>query len=225
VGYEGDATALADYSAHMLAIRELSGVFPQVPVVPHAGELTAREADDDALREHVPAAVYVAGARRVGHGVAIRESADRAGLLRDMAAQGRTVEMCLTSNELLLGVAGEEHPLRLIWDAGVPVVLATDDAGIFRTDLTREFTLAATRYPWLGYADFLTLARRSIDVSFLPGAGLWQDRAMTRRVTGCAALDDPACSAFLGRNPRAAVAAELERRITRFEARVLSGEL
>jgi adenosine deaminase len=105
------------------------------------------------------------------------------------------------------------------------VVLATDDAGIFRTDLSREFTLAATRYPWLGYADFLTLARRSIDVSFLPGAGLWQDRAMTRRVAGCEALDAGACAAFLALNPRAAVAAELERRLAGFEARVLAGEL
>lgn len=225
VGYEGDANALANYAAHMDALAALSRVYPDVIVAPHAGEITAREADAEALGNHVPLAVYVAGARRIGHGVAVATSHERDRLLAHLARTGTAVEVCLTSNELLLGLAGNDHPLALLWEAGVPVVLATDDAGIFRTDLSREFALAATRYGWLDYDDFKTLARRSIDVSFLPGRGLWQDRSLSRRTGECADLDSTACRDFAARHPRAAVAVDLERRLAAFEARVRAGEL
>lgn len=225
VGYEGDAVALADYDQHMRALRALSGVYPGVNLASHAGELTAREAGPKALGDHIEQAVYVAGARRIGHGVAIASADNRAQLLRDLAQQRRAIEVCLTSNELLLGVAGDQHPLQLLWDAGVPVVLATDDAGIFRTDLSREYTLAASRYPWLSYADFKTLARRSIDLSFLPGESLWRNVEQAEPVAQCKARQSDECGVFLGSNRRAAVAAQLELALQNFEAALINSEL
>ena len=53
-----------------------------------------------------------------------------------MRARGVLVEVCLTSNDVILGVAGPWHPLADYWHAGVPVALATDDAGVSRVDLT-----------------------------------------------------------------------------------------
>ena len=39
---------------------------------------------------------------------------------------------------MILGVRGERHPLRQYLRAGVPVVIATDDEGVARSDLTND---------------------------------------------------------------------------------------
>ena len=63
------------------------------------------------------------------------------------------VEICLTSNDLILGVRGPQHPLPAYMRYGVPVALATDDQGVARSDMTHEYLRAAETYG-LGYSDF-----------------------------------------------------------------------
>jgi hypothetical protein len=62
-----------------------------------------------------------------------------------MAREGVAVEINLTSNAVILGVKGAEHPFALYRRHGVPVVLATDDEGVLRTDLTHEYQRAVQR--------------------------------------------------------------------------------
>jgi adenosine deaminase len=76
------------------------------------------------------------------------------------------VEINLTSNDVILGVRGKDHPLPAYRAAGVPLVLSTDDAGVSRIDLTHEYVRAARDYR-LGYRDLKELARNSLTYSFL----------------------------------------------------------
>ena len=53
------------------------------------------------------------------------------------------------------------------------MTLASDDEGISRIDLSNEYLLAVLRYK-LSYRDLKTLARNSLEYSFLPGQSLWE---------------------------------------------------
>ena len=104
------------------------------------------------LAFHIRDAVEVAGARRIGHGVDISYETDARALLKRMARDRVAVEINLTSNAVILGVKGRDHPLSLYREAGVPVVLSTDDEGVSRSDMTNEYVRAVTEQS-LRYAD------------------------------------------------------------------------
>ena len=225
VGFEGDATALGQYRVHMRALAALGALYPTVPMSLHAGEITPREADQDALQTHVPDALYIAGAKRIGHGNAIAQSASRETLLEDLAFTGTTVELSLTSNALLLGKIGENHHLPLLFKAGVPITLNTDDAGIFVTTLTREYVVAASQYAWLTYEDFKNLSRQSLIAAFIQGDSLWRKDRPGQRVPACTDLKSTRCGRFAAASPRAALQIELEKRFVYFEQRWREREL
>ena len=55
----------------------------------------------------------------------------------------------------------------------MPAVLASDDAGVSRIDLSNEY-LRAVRDYGLGYEDLKELSRNSLEYSFIPGESLWE---------------------------------------------------
>ena len=96
------------------------------------------------------------------------------------------VEINLSSNDLILGVRGKDHPLPVYRKHGVPVALSTDDEGVSRSHLTEEYLRAALTYD-LSYADLKEMARNSLEYSFLPGASYWRDGAYRLPVAACSA--------------------------------------
>jgi len=134
------------------------------------------------------------------------------------------VEINLTSNDVILGVTGYDHPFRMYRKYKVPVALSTDDEGVSRIDLTHEYERAVETFA-LSYADVKQMVRTSIEHSFLSGASLWPERdKFTHTVDDCSgdALggDKPSskCAAFLQSSERAQQQWELERRFSVFEA-------
>ena len=121
------------------------------------------------LTFHIREAIEIAGARRIGHGVALAFERDMEGLIAEMRARPVVVEVNLTSTDLILGVRGKDHPLPAYLAAGVPVVLSSDDAGISRIDLTNEYMRAARDYG-LGYRMLKAIARNALIYSFLDEA-------------------------------------------------------
>jgi adenosine deaminase len=163
VGPEDNFVARRDYTRHMQIIRFLAN---DVPVALHAGELWLGLVPPPDLTFHIRAAIEIAGARRIGHGVTLAFERDMEGLLAEMRARPVVVEINLTSNDLILGVRGKDHPLPAYLAAGVPVVLSSDDAGISRIDLTNEYVRAARDYG-LGYRILKAIARNALIYSFL----------------------------------------------------------
>ncbi|HXJ83533.1 MAG TPA: adenosine deaminase [Candidatus Methylomirabilis sp.] len=220
VAPEDDRVALRDYRLHMQMIEWLNGQYPGVNVTLHAGELALGLVPPADLRFHIRDAVLVAKAKRIGHGVAIAYEADAAQLLQKMRERDVAVEICLTSNDIILGVKGTRHPFPAYLRAGVPAVLATDDEGVSRSDLTNEYVRAAETYR-LGYRELKQLSRNSLTYSFLPGQSLWlrpEGRELVPDCAGQAAQPSPTCQAFLDASEKARMQWQLERAFEAFEA-------
>ncbi|TQM14944.1 adenosine deaminase [Pseudonocardia kunmingensis] len=99
--------------------------------VPHAGETVGPD--------EVWAAVTALRAERIGHGIG---AAADPRLLDHLAEHRVPLEVSPTSNLRTGAVTAiEEHPLPVLRAAGVPVTLATDDPGMFHTDLNAEYQL------------------------------------------------------------------------------------
>jgi hypothetical protein len=167
VAAENGENALRDYWGHMEMFRYLKSRLP-VKTSMHAGELRLGLVPPEELSYHINDAVFRAGADRIGHGVDIAFESSAESLLAYMAEQGIAVEINLTSNEFILGVKDDEHPVMLYHKNKVPLTLSTDDPGILRSNLAEQYALAAQRYPELSYEDFKQISFNGISYSFLP---------------------------------------------------------
>lgn len=223
VAPEDNPIALRDYTRQMQMLQFLKSQFPGVKVSLHAGELALGLVPPEALRFHIRQAVELAQASRIGHGVAVMYEDQPFQLLEEMRRRGVLVEICLTSNAVILNVKAETHPLLDYKAAGVPLALASDDEGISRIDLSNEYFLAASQYD-LSYGELKDLARNSLEYSFLPGESLWESPSYARVQAACAedlpsaAAPSPRCATYLQGSERAAAQWKLEREFATFEA-------
>lgn len=167
VAPENDQTSMNDYWLHMQMYKFCHEQYLNVQYAMHAGELVLGMVQPEELTWHISEAVYTAGAKRIGHGVDIPHEADAYGLLRYMSEEHIAVEINLVSNEFILKVKNDHHPITLYRQFGVPIVISTDDAGVLRTNMTEQYVLLAKRYPDLKYGDIKRLVFNSIDYSFI----------------------------------------------------------
>lgn len=116
----------------------------------HIGEVDNRHDEVLALLHMQP--------HRLGHAVFLNDEA------RALVIQRRIpIEICLTSNVLTDSVASfAEHHFADYLPAGHPLVLCTDDCGVFNTTLTREYELAA-EHLGVDESTFVKLARAAVD--------------------------------------------------------------
>lgn len=166
VAPENGIISMRDYWLHMEMFRFLGKKFPGVKTSLHAGELCLGMVKPEELTWHVRDAVFIARANRIGHGVDIPWETESLKTLENMQRDKIAVEINLTSNEFILGVKNNDHPIRLYFDAGVPLVICTDDAGVSRISLTAEYVKLASRYDFT-YTEIKSFVYNSIRYSFL----------------------------------------------------------
>jgi adenosine deaminase len=209
------------FDLHMKMLDYLHAVYPKVHISLHAGELAMGLVPPEGLRFHIRESVERGHAERIGHGVDVMNEDRPLDLLREMAQRKILVEICLTSNDVILGVTGNAHPLPIYLRYKVPVALATDDEGVSRSDMTHEYLRAAQTYDFLGYKDLKRMARMSLEHSFLAGSSLWIDdfrlvAACTNDRAGAGKIS-VGCQKFLDANERAQTQWKLEEQFAGFE--------
>jgi adenosine deaminase len=221
---EDGYTAMTDYALHMRMVAFLHALYPKVHVSLHAGEIAPGFVPYEGLCCHIRLAVEQAQAGRIGHGVDIMYENRPYELMKEMAANHVMVEISLTSNDVILGVSGKDHPFPLYRMFGVPVALSSDDEGVSRIDLTHEYVRAVQSYD-LHYAELKQIVRTSLEHSFLRGASLWSAPDDFNHIVSVCSEDplgaekfSSRCADFLGSNEKANQQWELERRFRAFEA-------
>jgi len=229
-GSEDNWASRENYSLQMKMVGFLHSIYPKVNIALHAGELNLGLVPTDDLRFHIKEAVEVAQASRIGHGVDIMWELNSDQILKEMARNRVAIEIMPVSNQLILGVTGKDHPFPIYFDRGVPIVLASDDPGLLRTDLSEQFVIIASEYPKIKYKDFKKFVRNSIEYSFLQGRSIWASKGdYSKLVAECSRCSlgsknpDAKCKAFLDSSEKARIEWKLEGDLAAFEKKYAMG--
>jgi len=157
-GQEDPSHTTLDFASQILVMPRLAKKYGvDIPLVLHDGE------SDWSNANAVDAALL--GAKRVGHGFNIIDSA----LLPDLLKlQNTAVEVCPISNQILRYVNDLRlHPGRQLLQMGVPIVLSSDDPGIWGIHgLSYDFWEAIVAWR-LGVRSIKALAKNSLSYSGL----------------------------------------------------------
>ncbi len=128
-------------------------------VMAHAGEVVGPAS--------IWGAIEALGVRRLGHGV---RSIDDPALLAYLRTHDIVLDVCPTSNIRTGAIPTlDAHPLRRLFDAGVPLTINTDDPVFFGTTLCNEYRLAARRFGFTA-DDLARLTLTGARAAFLPEA-------------------------------------------------------
>jgi adenosine deaminase len=216
--------ALHDFELQLQMLDYLHGIYPQVHISLHAGELTPGEVKpEELLASHIRQSIEMGHAERIGHGLDVVYEKNAPELLAEMSSKHILVEDCVYSHELVRGMTGAENVLPIYLHAGVPVAIATDDEGIVRSQLTWYFR-RAVEGSGVDYSNLKKMVRNSLDHAFLPGASLWASPEKFAMVPQCSsetmnpAPASAACRDYLETSERARLEWREEVEFNRFEA-------
>ncbi|OEG12140.1 adenosine deaminase [Enterococcus ureasiticus] len=126
-----------------------------IPLTLHAGECRCGKNVADAI--HL-------GAKRIGHGIAVKDTPEYFSLLQD---KNILIEMCPTSNFQTKTVTKlADYPFKAFLDAGIQVCVNTDNRTVSDTTLTDEYMKL---HEWYGitYADMEQLNHNAVNGAFI----------------------------------------------------------
>ncbi|XP_056137227.1 adenosine deaminase-like protein [Lampris incognitus] len=106
---------------------------------------------------------------RIGHGTFLHPEVGGSQILVDKVVKNNIpLELCLTSNVVGQTVpCYSKHHFQYWYHLGHPSVICTDDKGVFCTDLSHEYQLAASTFG-LSHEAIWKLSQEAIDCTFAP---------------------------------------------------------
>jgi adenosine deaminase len=148
-------------SEHLYPAKNYSQVYERAKkegyrLTVHAGEAKGPESVWDAI--------HFLHAERIGHGV---RSIEDPSLVHYLAENKIALEVCPTSN-IFTGIyrSYEEHPVKRLFEAGVPITINTDDPTFFRTTLLEEYLHA--HQIGISVSDLMRIVQNGFTYAFLP---------------------------------------------------------
>ncbi|XP_062856117.1 adenosine deaminase-like protein [Trichomycterus rosablanca] len=127
----------------------------------HLSEVPSQKEETDLLLSLPP--------DRIGHGTFLHPEVGGSDSLVDkVCKQNIPIELCLTSNVKGQTVPSyDKHHFQYWYERGHPCVICTDDKGVFCTDLSQEYQLAASTFG-LSREAVWSLSQQAIQCSFAP---------------------------------------------------------
>ncbi|KAK5902043.1 hypothetical protein CesoFtcFv8_007340 [Champsocephalus esox] len=127
----------------------------------HLSEVPSQLEESDLLLDLPP--------DRIGHGTFLHPAMGGSqGLVDKVVKHNIPLELCLTSNVKGQTVARySDHHFKHWYQMGHPSVICTDDKGVFSTDLSQEYQLAASTFD-LSHEAVWKLSHDAIDCIFAP---------------------------------------------------------
>lgn len=113
----------------------------------------------------VYSAIYDLGAERIGHGIRALEDERLIELLRE---KNIALEVCPTSNVHTKAVPElRKHPVRKLYELGVPIIIGDDDPKISNISLSSELELLKKQFGFT-VQEICGLELQAVNYSFLP---------------------------------------------------------
>lgn len=171
VAAENGEVSMRDYWLHIMFFKFLEKKYPAVKYAIHAGELVGGMVQPENLGTHIKQSLVLNNLTRIGHAVDIIYDTDFTKTIKLLQTKKKVIEINLTSNEFILGVANDLHPIEIYYRNGIPIVICTDDEGVLRTSITEQYVILAHRYK-LTYNEIKEVVKNSITYSNLEDGAL-----------------------------------------------------
>ncbi len=128
-----------------------------IPCTAHAGEARGADSVWETLQHFKPS--------RIGHGV---RSIEDPALVKHLRDQRIHLEICPTCNvQINIYDTLKDHPIDLLYRAGVPVSVNTDARTITDNDLRREYVKLEETFGWT-VRDFYLCNKAALEAAFIP---------------------------------------------------------
>jgi len=122
------------------------------------------ETPDDRAPQWIKDSIELLGAERIGHGIQVIRSPE---MMNYLKSKNIPLEVCPISNWLTQAFPDfVSHPVRKLYDFGVPITINADDPGIFATTLNDDYEIL-NRFHGFNLEDFKKCNQTALQHSFL----------------------------------------------------------